>query len=136
MEESEIQQLGQQADEAIAALDVSAARKLLMRLDALGIAPEQGDAVGVMYRDLLFVRLPQLTLAQATWLLQHSVLSGLEIPDFDLLSRIADTLSVIFDEDERIAFANKLVEALEQGTEELGAQPFSLDGHDAPATVQ
>ncbi len=136
MEESEVQQIAEEADEAIAALDVAAARNLLKQLDGFGVTPEQGDAAGVLYRDLLFVRLPQLAAPQSTWLLQHCVLAGLMLPDFDLSARIVDAMSIVFDEDERVALVARFVEAIEQGTELLGTSNLTIEGAEFPPTVQ
>lgn len=136
MDIANIEQLAVEADDAIATLDASAARAVLKQLISLGVAPEQGDEAGVLYRDLLFVRLPQLSSEQSTWLFQHCILAGLAIPEFDLLSRITDALSVVFDEDERIQLAEKLVNAIAAGTELLGPTPLTIEKQQLPQTVQ
>lgn len=136
MQESDLEKLAQDADNAIATLDASVARELLKGLGQLGVSPEQGDEAGVLYRDLLFVRLPQLSSEQAVWLFQHCILAGLAIPEFDLLSRITDALSIVFDEDERIQLAEKLVNAIGAGTELLGPTPLTMGGQQLPQTVQ
>jgi hypothetical protein len=136
MAENNTQTILSDASEIIESLDVSEARTLIKSLDSKGITPNQASEAGVLYRQMLFVRLPQLPMEQALWLLQNCVLVGLSMPNFDLLGRMWDALSLVFIEEERIRVAKQYAQAIEAGTENLGSQKLIIDGVEAAPTVQ
>lgn len=120
----------------VASSDVAEARVLLAELATSGINPEGIDEAARLMRQLLFLRLPQLEPEQAAWLLQHYVLEGFEVGDYNFPARVQDTLSLLFDTDKRADLLHHFLTAVESSDELLGDKPLVIDAVEMAPMVQ
>lgn len=132
----DIDVIDQRVTEIVQSQDVAEARSLLAELSAEGVNPEDDDDAAWLMRQLLFLRLPQLGLDQAAWLLQHYVLEGFEVEDYNFPARVQDAVSLVFDTDKRADMLHHFLTAVESSDELLGDNPLVIDGAEVDPMLQ
>lgn len=132
----DIDLISQRVSEIVQSQDVAEARSLLSELSIGGANSEGNDAAAGFMRQLLFLRLPQLELDQAAWLLQHYVLEGFQVKGYDFPARVQDAVSLVFDTDKRADMLHHFLTAVESSDELLGDKPLIIDAAEVAPMVQ
>ncbi len=136
MNEIELEKLAKTVDRITIDLDVVGAREQLKLLIQNGIHRDDVGSIGVLYRQLMFVRLPQLSIEETIWLFQYAILEGVSIDNFNLFERTADALSILMDEEDRYSALKRIITAVDEGVEKLGTNLLVIDKAKFDPTVR